>query len=188
MFSRQRFVVTRIFVHLRGDGVTPLLGALNQSIRTEEAAVDRIGQGLVDACQAILDFDRYWYAAANEGEVFRDEGSAGAHFQELQTEADRYFASDLLEGSEPPAEADPLTLPVTSNVIAIATLAYTGESAALETGLDAADRLADALKAAIDLHYQNRLKGAQIHFMPARLGDDLTEDRILEYFPDLIPL
>lgn len=188
MFSRKRFVVTRIFVHLRGNGVAPLLGALNQSIRTEEAAVDSIGKGLVDACQAVLDFDRYWYAAANEGEVFRDEGSAGAHFQELQTEADSYFANDVLEASDPPAEADPLTLPATDNVIAIATLAYTGESAALEAGLDAADLLTEALKAAIDLHYQNRLKGVQIHFMPAQLGDELTEDRILEYFPDLIPL
>lgn len=185
MFSRKRFVVTRIFIHLRGNGVAPLLGTLNQAIRAEE---DAMGTGLVDACQAILDFDRYWYAAANEGEVFRDEGSAGAHLQELHTEADNYFASDLLQTTAPPAEADPLTLPVTSNVIAIVTLAYTGEATALETGLDEADRLTDALKAAIDLHYQGRLRGVQIHFMPARLGDELTEDRILEYFPELIPL
>ncbi len=185
MFSRQRFVVTRLFVHLQGEGVAPVLGALNQAIRTEE---ETPGMGLADACQALLDFEPYWYASANEGEVFKEEGSAGAYFQELHTEADRYFASDLSVEVDASDEDEPLILPTTSNVVAILTLAYTGTCAALETDLDEVEAVTEALKAAIDLHFQERLQGTQIHFLPARLGDELTEDRILESFPELIPL
>ena len=46
----------------------------------------------------------------------------------------------------------------------------------------------EALKALINLHYQEKLRGIQVHFSPARLGDELTNEQLLLNFPELIPL
>jgi uncharacterized membrane protein len=45
-----------------------------------------------------------------------------------------------------------------------------------------------ALKSLINLHYQNRLEAIQVHFSPAKLGDRLSDDQVLQNFPELLPL
>jgi uncharacterized membrane protein len=49
-------------------------------------------------------------------------------------------------------------------------------------------RMRMALKTIINLHYQNRLEAVQIHFSPAQLGDQLSDDQVLQNFPELMPL
>ncbi len=53
-----------------------------------------------------------------------------------------------------------------------------------------ADReaLEDGLKSIINLHYQGRLRAIQVHFSPAQLGDELTNEQLLLNFPELLPL
>jgi uncharacterized membrane protein len=58
----------------------------------------------------------------------------------------------------------------------------------LETDLSDIEALEAGLKDLINLHYNNRLRALQIHFSPARFGDELTDDQVLENFPELIPL
>ncbi|MHC5830814.1 MAG: DUF1517 domain-containing protein, partial [Nostoc sp.] len=48
--------------------------------------------------------------------------------------------------------------------------------------------LKEAFKALINLHYKHKLKAIQVHFSPAQLGDELTSDQLLQYYPELIPL
>jgi uncharacterized membrane protein len=67
-------------------------------------------------------------------------------------------------------------------------VAFEGEVPELENNLADISALKAGLKALINLHYQEKLRAIQVHFSPAQLGDDLTDDQLLQYFPELIPL
>ncbi len=188
--GKSRFVVSRIFVHLAGESVAPLLGILNQVAREtieSEGDLEILGEGLVRVCQNLLQMNTYWQSAANEGDVFWDEGEAGDYVNELFTDsAQRYLSEVNLEDSVD--ENETLTLPVTHNLVVMITIAFTGEVPELETNLADIEALEAGLKALINLHYQEKLEAIQIHFSPAQLGDELNGEQLLANFPELIPL
>lgn len=188
--GRSRFVVCRIFIHLAGDEVAPLLGVLNQAGRdaiASEGDLHTLGEGLVEICQSLLQYQTYWRSAANEGDAIRDEGEAGDYVNELFTDsAQRYLSAPELESAETSPEE--LTLPVTQNLVVMITIAAEGEAPELETDLADLRALQAGLKAIINLHYQERLRAVQVHFSPSRLGDELSTDQLIEFFPELIPL
>lgn len=188
--GRTRFVVCRLFIHLAGKEVAPLLGILNRVGRTAveaEGDFEVLGEGLVEICQNLLQLDTYWQSAANEGDVFWEEGEAGDYVTELFTDSAQRYLSEFDTSSTTETD-DVLSLPITRNLIVMLTVAYEGEVPQLETDLANFAALKDALKALINLHYQGRLQAAQVHFSPARLGDELTNDQLLQNFPELIPL
>jgi uncharacterized membrane protein len=140
----------------------------------------------VEICQSLLQYDVYWRSAANEGDVFWNEGQAGDYVNELFTDsAQRYLSQPDLSAPTPDA---PLSLPVTRNLVVMLAIAYKGEVADLETDLSHIAALKAGLKALINLHYNHRLLAVQVHFSPAQLGDELTSDQLLQNFPELIPL
>lgn len=190
MTGRTRFVVCRLFVHLAGQEIAPLLGVLNRAARQAMDAdgdLKILGEGLVEICQSLLQYDEYWLSAANEGDVFWDEGEAGDYFNELFTDsAQRYLSEPDL--NPPNAKDEPLSLPVTRNIVVMITVAAEGEVPDLETNLADISALKAGLKALINLHYQERLRAIQVHFSPAQLGDELTADQLLQNFTELIPL
>ncbi len=191
MTGGTRFAVCRLFLHLAGEEVAPLLGVFNRSARQaidSDGDLEVLGEGLVEICQSLLQYDDYWLSAANEGDVFWNEGEAGDYFNELFTDsAQRYLSQPDL--NTPISRAnDPLTLPVTQNVVVMITVAYEGEVPDLETDLSNVTALKAGLKALINLNYQEKLRAIQVHFSPAQLGDELTSDQLLQYFPELIPL
>ncbi|MTJ31908.1 DUF1517 domain-containing protein [Aphanizomenon sp. UHCC 0183] len=187
MMGRTRYIVCRLFLHLKGDEVAPILGVLNSAARTASNAdgeLEVLGEELVELCQTFLQYDEYLFSAANEGDVFWNEGEAGDYVNELFTDsAQRYGANLDLNSSN-----QPLSLPVTRNIIVMITVAYTGEVPELETDLGNIPALKAALKALINLHYKHNLRAIQVHFSPAQLGDELSSDQLLEYYPELIPL
>lgn len=187
--NRTRYVVCRLFIHLAGEEVAPLLGVLNRAAREgvdAEGELDVLGEGLVTLCQNLLQVSLYWQSATNEGEVFWDEGEAGDYFNELFTDAAQRYLGEpdfrTLVGEEP------LSVPVTRNIVVAIAVAYEGEVPELETDLASAEALETGLKALINLHYQKKLRAIQVHFSPAQLGDELTNDQLLLNFPELIPL
>lgn len=188
--GRTRFAVCRLFLHLAGEEVAPLLGVLNRAARQaieSEGDIEALGLGLEEICQSLLQYDTYWLSAANEGDVFWDEGEAGDYFNELFTDsAQRYLSEPDL--STPTSKDEPLSLPITRNLIVMITVAYEGEVPELETNLADISPLKAGLKALINLHYQEKLRAIQVHFSPAQLGDELTDDQMLQYFPELVPL
>lgn len=186
--GRTRFVVCRVFIHLAGKEVATLLGVLN---RAAQQAVDAdgdmqvLGEGLVEICQTLLQYDLYWQSAANEGDVLWDEGEAGDFVTDLFTDsAQRYGATESVD--DRPDEL--LTVPVTQHLVVMLTIACEGEVPELETDLANLQALKAGLKAMINLHYQGTLRAIQVHFSPAQLGDELTSDQILLNFPELVPL
>lgn len=189
--GRTRYVVCRLFLHLAGNEVAPLLGALNQAaFMADEAEGDMqvLGEELEKICQSLLQSDTYWRSAANEGDVFWDEGEAGNFVNELFTDSAQRYLSQPDLSSTSGQKNDPLVVPITQNIIVMLTVAYEGEVPELESDLSNVEALKEGLKALINLHYQNALRAVQIHFSPAQLGDELTPDQILVNFPELIPL
>jgi uncharacterized membrane protein len=184
-------VVCRVFLHLAGDQVAPLLGVLNQAATTADEAegdMQALGEELVTVCQTLLQSEVYWRSAANEGDAFWDEGEAGNFVNELFTDSAQRYLSQPDLGAAASQTTDPLVVPITRNIIVMLTVAYEGEVPELEADLSNMDDLKTGFKALVNLHYQNSLRAVQIHFSPAQLGDELTADQILVNFPELIPL
>ncbi|MCG9889893.1 MAG: DUF1517 domain-containing protein [Thermosynechococcaceae cyanobacterium MS004] len=188
--GKTRYVVCRLFLHLSGDQIAPLLGILNQAMITAEEAegdIQVLGEELVHICQNLLQLEVYWQSGANEGDVFWDEGEAGQYVNELFTDAAQRYLSQPASTAAP-AQDEPLTLPITRNVIVMLTVAYEGDETLLESDLSNMSAMKDGLKTLINLHYQESLRAIQVHFSPAQFGDELTPDQILVNFPELIPL
>lgn len=190
MMGRTRFVVCRLFLQLSGSEVAPLLGVLNQAARNAIQAdgdLEVMGVQLVEVCQSLLQYDTYWSSAANEGDVVWNESEAADYINELFTDsAQRYLSQP--DFSQPDYRDTPLSLPVTDNLVVMIAIATEGDASALETDLASIEAMKAGLKALINLHYQGKLRAIQIHFSPARLGDELTDDQVLQNFPELIPL
>lgn len=188
--GRTRFVVCRLFVHLGGKDAAPLLGVLNQAARNAvdgDGDMEILGESLVTVCESLLQMNTYWQSAANEGDVFWNEEEAGDYVEALFTDsAQRYLSEPSL--TQTLTEEEALSLPVSSNIVVMIGVAYEGEVPDLETNLADVEALEYGLKALINLHYQGLLRAIQIHFSPARLGDELTNDQLLTNFPELIPL
>ncbi|NCR69866.1 MAG: DUF1517 domain-containing protein [Microcystis aeruginosa LG13-12] len=187
--GRTRYVVCRLFLHLYGQEIAPLIGILNRTGREaidSEGDLEVMGEGLVEICQNLLQMNLYWFSVANEGDVFWNEGEAGDYVNELFTDSAARYLSESV--SSQVGEKEPLTLPVTDNLVIMITIAFEGESAALETSLADREALEDGLKSIINLHYQGRLRAIQVHFSPAQLGDELTNEQLLLNFPELLPL
>ena len=129
---------------------------------------------------------QYWQSAGNEGDVVWDEGEAGDYVNELFTDSAQRYLSGM--ETEEVAEDEPLSLPPTRNLVIMLTIAAEGESPDLENNLADVEALEYGLKALINLHYQEKLRAIQIHFSPAKLGDELDNDQLIANFPELIPL
>ncbi|HYW19673.1 MAG TPA: DUF1517 domain-containing protein [Nodularia sp. (in: cyanobacteria)] len=190
MMGRTRYVVCRLFLHLAGSDVAPILGVLNSTARSAIASdgdLKELGEGLVEICETLLRYDEAWLSESNEGEVFWDEGEAGDYVNELFSDSgERYGAA--LDDSSDSGLNESFSVPVTRNVIVMLTVAYEGEVPDLETDLSNIPALKDALKALINLHFKEKLRAIQVHYSPAQLGDELTNDQLLQYYPELIPL
>jgi len=187
--GRTRFVVARIFLHLAGKEVAPLIGVLNQAARDatdSDGDMQTLGEGLVQLCQTLLQSHTYWQSAANEGDVFWNEGEAGDYVEELFTDSAQRYRSGTSLADTTIDEFD--TIPITQNLVVMITIAFEGEAPDLETNLADVNALKAGLKALINLHYQDRLRAIQVHFSPAQLGDELTSDQLLQNFPELVPL
>lgn len=190
MMGRTRYVVCRLFIHLAGQEVAPILGVLNRAGRQAidaEGDLQVMGEGLVEICQSLLQYDTYWQSAANEGNVFWNEGEAGDEVNYLFTDSAQRYLSEPDLGSHS-LDDQPLSLPVTRNLVVMMTVAFEGEVPELETDLSNISALKAALKALINLNYNGSLQAIQVHWSPAQLGDELTSDQLLEHFPELIPL
>lgn len=187
--GRTRFVVCRLMLHLAGAEVAPILGVLNRAGRKaidSDGDLHVMGESLVEICQTLLQADTYWQSAANEGDVLWNEGEAGDYVTDLFTDSAQRYLSEP-DFSHPDTD-EPLSLPVTRNLVVMITVAFEGEVPELESDLASIEAMKAGLKALINLHYQEKFRAIQLHFSPAQLGDELTSDQLLLNFPELIPL
>ena len=186
--GQTRFVVCRIFVHLSGREVAPLLGVLNQTARevvNSKGDMQVLGEQLVRICESLLEYETFWQSAANEGDVVWDEGEAGDYVNELFTDSAGRYGSATEFDSNSNGE---LAISMTQNVVVMIAVAFEGEVSELEANLADINALRVGLKALIDMNYRGTLRAIQIHFSPAQFGDEFTSDQMIESFPELIPL
>jgi hypothetical protein len=189
MAGKTRFVVSRLFVHLVGEEVTPLLGVLNRAAIESldaEGDLDVLGEQLVNVCEGLLQYDTYWRSGFNEGDVFWDEGEAGDYFNKLFTDSDERYDSSLNPNYLP--EDELLSLPLTGNLVVMLVIAFEGEDPNIETDLASIKAIKQGLKSIINLHHNGQLRGISIQFSPAEFGDELTDEQVLLNFSELVPL
>lgn len=187
--GQERLVVARILIHLRGQEVAPLVSVLNQAGRDALAAegdLRVLGEGLIGLIQSLLQHQTYWQSAANEGDVFWDEGEASHYFNDLFLDSAQRYLSDPGESSGA-TDAD-RPLPASANWVVMITVAVAGEVPQLETDLSSLPALTIGLRSLAQVVDQGRLRAIQVHFSPAQLGDELTDDQLLQQFPELLPL
>jgi uncharacterized membrane protein len=190
MMGKTRYVVSRLFIHLGGADVAPILGILNSVARDAidgEGDIETLGEGLVELCESLLQYDEYWVSASNEGDVFWNEGEAGDFVNELFTDSAQRYGAEFNSGSANNPSQN-LSIPVTNNVLVMIIAAFEGEVPELETDLANISALKQGLKTLINLHYKHKLRAIQVHFSPAQFGEELTSDQLLQYYPELIPL
>ncbi|BBD58850.1 hypothetical protein NIES2109_16290 [Nostoc sp. HK-01] len=190
MVGRTRYVVCRLFIHLGGSDIAPILGVLNHSAREAidaDGDLQVLGEVLVELSETLLRYDEYWTSAANEGDVFWSEGEAGDYVNELFTNSAERYGADI-DWDSPSGFDEPFSIPVTRNVVVMITVAFEGEVPELETDLANIQALKEGLRALINLQYKNKFRAIQVHFSPAQLGDELSNDDLLQYYPELIPL
>lgn len=190
IIGRTRYVVSRLFLHLGGSGVAPILRVLNsagEDAIEADGDLEVLGEILVELCQTLLQYDEYWLSVANEGDVFWDEGEAGDYVNELFSDsAQRYLSQP--DYSSASGFNEPLSVSITHNLIVIIVVAYEGEVPELETDLSNVQALKEGLKYLINFDYKHKFRAIQVHFSPAQLGDELTNDQLLQYYPELVSL
>ncbi len=188
--GKTRFVVSRILIHLKGPDVPTLLGVMN---RAAQNAIDSdgdlyvLGQSLVEICENLLQRESSWMAASNEGEVLWSEEEASEYLNELFTDSTSRYLSDVGEEADAPDDAA-LKIPMTSNLVVMITIACEGEVPQLEADLADISALKQALSQLCTLQSQDRFRAIQLNFSPDQIGYVLTDDHVLQQFPELIPL
>ena len=189
--GKTRFIVSRILIHLKGPEVPTLLGVLN---RAAQNAIDNdgdlyiLGQSLVEICENLLQRESSWMAASNEGEVLWSEEEASEYLNELFTDSTSRYLSDAGEARDSPGDAEALKIPMTSNLVVMITIACEGEVPQLEADLADISALKQALSRLCTLQSQDRFRAIQLNFSPDQIGYVLTDDHVLQQFPELIPL
>ncbi|MFM6073209.1 MAG: DUF1517 domain-containing protein, partial [Dolichospermum sp.] len=98
MIGKTRYVVCRLFLHLGGSDVATILGVLNQTARQAidaDGDIEVLGEELAQLCKTLLQYDEYWSSAANEGDVFWNEGDAGDYVNELFSDSAQRYGANL---------------------------------------------------------------------------------------------
>ena len=188
--GKTRFVVSRILIHLKGPEVPTLLGVMN---RAAQDAIDNdgdlyvLGRSLTEICENLLQRESSWLSACNEGEVLWSEEEASEYLNELFTDSTSRYLSDVGEEADSPDDAA-LKIPMTSNLVVMITIACEGEVPQLEDDLADISALKKALSQLCTLQSQDRFRAIQLNFSPDQIGYVLTDDHVLQQFPELIPL
>lgn len=188
--GKPRFVVSRILIHLKGPEVPTLLGVMN---RAAQDAIDNdgdlyvLGRSLTEICENLLQRESSWLSACNEGEVLWSEEEASEYLNELFTDSTSRYLSDVGEESNSPDDSA-LKIPMTSNLVVMITIACEGEVPQLEADLADISALKNALSQLCALQSQDRFRAIQLNFSPDQIGYVLTDDHVLQQFPELIPL
>ena len=188
--GKTRFVVSRILIHLKGPEVPTLLGVMN---RAAQDAIDNdgdlyvLGRSLTEICENLLQRESSWLSACNEGEVLWSEEEASEYLNELFTDSTSRYLSDVGEETDSPDDAA-LKIPMTSNLVVMITIACEGEVPQLEDDLADISALKKALSQLCTLQSQDRFRAIQLNFSPDQIGYVLTDDHVLQQFPELIPL
>ena len=189
--GKTRFVVSRILIHLKGPEVPTLLGVMN---RAAQDAIDNngdlyvLGQSLVEICENLLQRESSWLAASNEGEVLWSEEEASEYLNELFTDSTSRYLSDAGEERDSLDDSEALKIPMTSNLVVMITIACEGDVPKLEADLADISALKQALSQLCTLQSKDRFRAIQLNFSPDQIGYVLTDDHVLQQFPELIPL
>lgn len=189
--GKTRFIVSRILIHLKGPEVPTLLGVMN---RAAQNAIDSdgdlyvLGQSLVEICESLLQRESSWIAASNEGEVLWSEEEASEYLNELFTDSTSRYLSDAGDERDFPGDSEALKIPITSNLVVMISIACEGEVPQLEADLADISALKQALSQLCTLQSQDRFRSIQLNFSPDQIGYVLTDDHVLQQFPELIPL
>ena len=184
--ARRQYVVSNVFTALDEAAFRPVLdlcASAEQRIVESDGNFDVASSELARVAGALLDKQSHVTHGAIFGEVFKDEGAAGAYGQQAFADLSTRYLADGDE-RQPPGEV----MPGERRVVVMLTVGYEGERPALERDVDSVLTLVEALQAIVALHHEERLLLAHIHHAPAHPEDKLTDDQLIVNYPELISL
>ncbi len=179
MFTKQ-FVVSEICISLNGDfrHLYPELEQFATTVLEAQGNMDVMSAQLPALLRAIADHQIIFHGVSNWGEVVGNEEDAERTLSlTFQDEAGRYAQSQQTGTEDIPSDWCVITL----------SFCYESStpSAAIETKIRSIESVLSAFQQLSAISEQGSLRAFNLHWSPAGLGDNLTEDQVIELYPDL---
>lgn len=174
------FVVSEICLSLNGDfkNLYPELERFANAVLEAQGSVDVICAQLPAVLRAIADQQVIFHGVSNWGEVVGNEEDAERALSlAYQEEAGRYAQSQQAGTEDIPSDW------------CVITLSFCYESStpitAIENEICSVEAVLSAFRQLAAIAEQGGLRAFNLHWSPAELGDNLTEDQVIQLYPDL---
>jgi hypothetical protein len=187
--KKKRFVVTNLFVAVDASAFLPVLtlcARAEQRIVASDGNFDVASEQIAKVAGGLIDQREHWTHAALFGDVVDDEGQADAVAQEAYADMSTRYLSAGDDDDKGSVEVE--VNPGERRAVAMLTVAFEGEEAALERDVENVVLLEESLQKIVALHHQGRLLVAHVHHAPAHPEDKLTDEQLLVNYPELMTL
>lgn len=143
---------------------------------------EEVANHVPSLCHALLDCSPLMHSVSNAGNVWRTEGEALAEMNAAYEDAASRYA-EVEQASEEQFKSNWLV--VTLNFCYERLRSFD----AIECSINTLEGVEEALKELALLCLEDGcLRAFDLHWSPATPQDNLTDDQVIEYYPELLPL
>lgn len=180
-----KYVTAEISISFLGDtsALYPFLHNFADQVIDNDGDMAIIAQQLPLLCHALLDHSMLFHGVSNCGDVWNSEESASAALSKLyEEESAKYAVIDQVPETQ--VKSDWL-------VVSLSFCYERGRTPAeaIECEIKSVEGTVDAFKQLSSISSTtDSLRAFNLHWSPSTVDDNLSDDQIIEYYPNLITL